>query len=182
MNFKLVSKNNIGIIATLILVIILSQSRFFSFLINTALGRLVLIFFILVISCINKILGVVVVLFIIIIFNKSNIDYLEGFTATSSINSNITPDKLKEEQLKLNNQNLDNTPSTTPSTSVATSQPAKGPETFKGREGFNTVDRESTMLRGKRSNEVPILSNARNQSEDIEPTDNSVFVNAYSSF
>jgi hypothetical protein len=38
------------------------------------------------------------------------------------------------------------------------------------------------MLRGKRSNEIPVLSNARSQNDNVEPTDISVFANAYSSF
>ena len=33
MDFKFVSKNNIGAVATLVLIIVLSQSRFFDFLI-----------------------------------------------------------------------------------------------------------------------------------------------------
>ena len=73
MDFKLVSKNNMGVIATLILVILLSQTRVFDFLIDTALGRAFLILFIIGISYTNKILGVVAVLFIIIMLNQSDI-------------------------------------------------------------------------------------------------------------
>ena len=46
MDFNLVSKNNVGAVATLFLVILLSQARFFDFLIDTALGRAILILFI----------------------------------------------------------------------------------------------------------------------------------------
>jgi hypothetical protein len=200
MDFKLVSKNNMGIVATLILIILLSQSRFFNFLLDNALGRAILILFILGISYAHKILGVITVLFIIIIFNQSNIGYIEGFTetsansGTSSLKPNVANDKQKEEQLKLNNSKLQNTnsltsdvtpsiPSATTTSSAAAATPStNGAESFKGREGFNTVDRESTMLRGKRSNEVSVLSNARSQNDDVEPTDISVFSNAYSSF
>ena len=79
MEFNLVSKNNLGVVTALLLVIILSQGRFFNFLLDTALGRAILILFILFISYTNKILGVVSVLFIIIMFNNSNIGYMEGF-------------------------------------------------------------------------------------------------------
>ena len=79
MDFKLVSKNNLGAVTALVLVIILSQSRFFNFLLDTALGRAILILFVLFISYTNKILGVVSVLFIIIMFNNSDIGYIEGF-------------------------------------------------------------------------------------------------------
>ena len=157
MDFKLVSKNNMGVVATLILVILLSQSRFFNFLIDTALGRAFLILFILVISYVNKMLGVVAVLFIVIMFNNSNIGYMEGFTGTTTVSSS------NEKKL------------TTTSSNVAT-------PTTTGREGFNTTDRELNMLRGKRSNEVPVLSNARSQSEDVDPTDMSIFKDTLSTF
>jgi len=169
MEFKFVSKNNMGVVATLILIILLSQARFFNFLIDTALGRAFLILFILVISYVNKILGVVAVLFIIIMFNQSSIGYMEGFTSDSS-------NQDQKNKLKIKN---DNTTATT--SSAATTNPSST-STLQGREGFNTTDRELTMLRGKRSSEVPILSNARSQSENVEPTDMSIYANTYSSF
>ena len=161
MDFKLISKNNIGGVATLFLVILLSQSRVFDFLIDTALGRALLILLILGISYTNKILGAVAVLFIIISFNKSNIAYMESFTSNegetevqapvSSVSVERKEDKNKEEYKN------------------------------KGIEGFNITEREDTMLRGKRSNEVQVFSNARNQDDDVEPTDKSVFTSSFSS-
>lgn len=154
MDFKLISINNVGAIATLFLVIMLSQSRFFDFLVDTALGRAILILFILGISYTNKILGVVAVLFIIILFNNSDIGYLEGFTNSPNI---------KKNDFKANFESNVN-------------EKTKS----KGIEGFNINEREHMMLKGKRSNEVPVYSNARNQ-DDVEPTDKSVFVGNYSS-
>jgi hypothetical protein len=187
MDIKLVSKNNMGVVATLILVILLSQSRVFDFLIITPLGRAILILFILGISYTNQILGVVSVLFIIIMFNQSNIGYLEGFTDNSSgkPSNNQSDDKLKLKKDKIKEQNLKQNSQTTTATSSAvaatpTNNVAPKSETFVGREGFNMVDREGTMLRGKRSNEVPVFSDARSQNDDIEPSDKSVFTNAYS--
>ena len=181
MVFKLISKNNIGVVATLILVILLSQSRVFDLLIDTTLGRAILILFILGISYTNQILGVVAVLFIVIIFNQSNIGYLEGFTNEPTIKDKL---KLKDGKIKENKDKKQNSLQTgttksitgfqTPSITTSTS------EKFIGHEGFNMIDREGTMLRGKRSSEVPVFSNARTQNEDIEPTDNSVFTNSYS--
>ena len=90
MEFNLVSKNNLGAATAMLLVIILSQGRFFNFLLDTALGRAILIIFILFISYTNKILGVVSVLFIIIMFNNSNIGYMEGATTMgSSMDTNM---------------------------------------------------------------------------------------------
>jgi hypothetical protein len=151
MDFKLESKNNMGAIATIILIILLSQSRFFNFFIDSALGRVFLIAFILAITCMNKILGVVIVLFIMIMFNQSTIGYMEGFTTEQK-------DASKEIAPVKNEKNKD-----------------------KGREGFNTVDREGTILKGKRSNEIPVYSKSRNQSDDVEPTDKAVFKETYSS-
>jgi len=178
MDFKLVSKNNMGIVATLILVILLSQSKFFNFLVDTGLGRTVLIIFIIIISYVNKILGVVAVLFIIIIFNQSNIGYIEGFTENSGNSSAVDANKIQAEKLKLNKLKLQNANSS----SVTASTPPTGSKRPDGKEGFNTVDRETTMLRGKRSNEIPVLSNARAQTDDVEPNDMSISTNAYSSF
>ena len=190
MNFKLVSKNNMGIVATLVLVILLSQARFFNFLIETPLGRAILILFILGISYTHKILGVVAVLFIIIMFNQSNIGYLEGYTGTTTTTTsdNSDKDKIDEDQLKLNNLKLQNAqnanPTTTSSTTTGatqTSTTTTSSEPIVAREGFNTIDRESTILRGKSSNEVPVFSNDRTQNDDVEPTDMSVFSNTFSS-
>jgi hypothetical protein len=55
-------------------------------------------------------------------------------------------------------------------------------ETFVGREGFNVVDRESAMLRGKNSNQIPVFASMREQNEDIEPSDKSIFSGFFSSF
>jgi hypothetical protein len=197
MDFKLVSKNNMGVVATLILVILLSQARFFDFLIDTALGRAFLILFILGISYTNHILGVVAVLFIIIMFNQSNIGYMEGFTSTTGTNGTNGTNgttannlKLKEQDekakiQKLKSQQVATTTTSSVAATVPTTVPTTAPtstksETFVGREGFNMVDREGTMLRGKRSNEVPVFSNTRTQGDDVEPTDKSVFTSAYS--
>jgi hypothetical protein len=157
MDFQLVSKNNVGAVATLFLVILLSQARFFNFLIDTALGRAILILFILGISYTNKILGVVAVLFIIIAFNNSDIGYLEGFTSSPNTDEKKDEEK-KDEEKKDEDKSKD-----------------------KGIEGFNITEREHTMLRGKRSSEVPVYPNARNQDDTVEPTDTSVFADNYSS-
>lgn len=157
MGFKLISKNNVGGVATLLLIILLSHSRFFDFLIDTALGRAVLILFILGISYTNKILGVVAVLLIIIASSNSNANYMESFSNNleqpASFSPN-NPDPKKQEPKK---------------------------ESESGIEGFNITEREDTMLRGKRSNEVQVFSNARNQDDDVEPSDKSVFTNSFSS-
>jgi len=90
MDFKFNSKTTLGAISTLTLVIILSQSRFFNFLIDTALGRAALICLIMGISYTHKILGVVAVLFVIIMFNQSYLGLSEGFTSQPATTTDAT--------------------------------------------------------------------------------------------
>ena len=191
MDFKLVSKNNLGAVATLFLVILLSHARFFDFLIDTALGRAILILFILGISYTNKILGVVAVLFIIIAFNNSDIGYLEGFIATYPPVSTTTtpPVSTTPTPPVTTTPPLSTTPLSTPLSTSPNIKEKKGqvkekvdekkPES-KGIEGFNITEREGLMLRGRRSSEVPVYSNARNQDDDVEACDKSVFAGNYS--
>jgi hypothetical protein len=193
MDFKLVSKNNLGAVATLFLVILLSHARFFDFLIDTPLGRAILILFILGISYANKILGVVAVLFIIIAFNNSDIGYLEGYTGLSTpSNTTNTTNTTTTNTTNTTTPNTTTPNTTTPNTTTAkaikdkldvskTGDKSVSKTEGNGIEGFNTTDRENVILRGKRSSEIPVYSNARNQDDNVEPSDKSVFAGSYSS-
>ena len=183
MDFKFNSKTTLGAISTLTLVIILCQSRFFDFLIDTALGRAVLICLIIGISYTHKILGVVAVLFVIIMFNQSYLGSSEGFTSQPSTTTDSTPpmpdaDKMPADVAADDKKQKPSAATTTISSAVSTPTPPPATstgETFVGgREGFNITEREGTLLRGKRSNEVPVFSNARSQSDNVEPADKSV--------
>jgi hypothetical protein len=186
MDFKLVSKNNLGVVTALLLVILLSQGRVFNFLLDSALGRAILILFILVISYTNKILGVVSVLFIIIMFNNSDIGYLEGFTDSSSTNSTTTTSsKMPTNSNKDTTSTSTDTTTTTPTLTdeqkqqlMATLQEkAKEKDTSSvtssssavsgGAEGFNTFETERNIQKGKQSNSIPVSSYA-NQSDNVE--------------
>jgi hypothetical protein len=188
MDFKFNSKTTLGALSTLTLVIILSQSRFFDFLIDTALGRAVLICLIIGISYTHKILGVVAVLFVIIMFNQSYLGSSEGFTQPTTTTDTTTTDsstaappmpdatKMPADVATHDKKPKPSTVTTTLSSAVSTPTPITSTgETFVGgREGFNITEREGTLLRGKRSNEVPVFSNARSQSDNVEPADKSV--------
>ena len=193
MDFKLVSKNNLGVVTALLLVILLSQGRVFNFLLDSALGRAILILFILFISYTNKIFGIVSVLFIIIMFNSSDISYMEGFTAPSSKESDdssttnsstktndsttsstttptLTDEQKKEIISKLQENSKDSSKdssTTTTSSSVAS-------------EGFDIIGAENTIKRGKQSNSIPVNSFMKN-SDDIMPFGGS-FSDSYSAF
>lgn len=192
MDFKFNSKTTLGAISTLTLVIILCQSRFFDFLIDTALGRAVLICLIIGISYTHKILGVVAVLFVIIMFNQSYLGSSEGFTSQPATTAATTTDatttdataaatdatKMPPDAAADDKKQKPSAATTTISSAVSTPTPpptTSTGETFVGgREGFNITEREGTLLRGKRSNEVPVFSNARSQSDNVEPADKSV--------
>lgn len=201
MDFKLVSKNNVGVVVTLILVILLSQSRFFAFLTETALGRMVILVFIIFIAYTNKILGLLAVLAIIIAFNENNMNivqsynYYEGFdgsgnqTASAIIQDKITIDGAKQNILNQKMSALKNQSSSV-QTATTTSSVASGTsngsttttsESFGGREGFCMSDRETNILRGKQSNTIPVFNNTRDQDDNVTPSDKSVFSTSYAS-
>lgn len=145
MDFKLVSKNNLGAVTALLLVIILSQGQFFNFLLDTALGRAVLILFILFISYTNKILGIVCVLFIIIMFNNSDIGYMEGNTTMGS-SMGLTNNKPASTHPAL-------TPPPAPTHPVLT-HPAMKKPVEGGAEGHNHLETERTVF-NKKSGSIP---------------------------
>jgi hypothetical protein len=201
MDFKLVSKNNMGVFMTLILVILLSESRVFDFLIDTPLGRMMLLAFVILIAYTNKILGLIAVLFIIIGFNQNNMsmvysyNYYEGFDVSgnsvdASGNSvDASGNALKgtiqnaiKTKLQTAQQDMSGNITNSSTTATTTSSSVSGTETFKGREGFCMTDRESNMLRGKQSNTIPVFNNSREQDDDISPSDKSVFSNLFSTF
>ena len=68
---------------------------------------------------------------------------------------------------------LQSTSTTTTSNNVSSSD---------AREGFCMSDRELNMLRGKQSNAVPIFNKSREQNNEVDPIDKSIFTNSYASF
>jgi hypothetical protein len=200
MNLKLVSKNNVGIVATLILVILLSQSRFFGFLTETPLGRMILLTVIILIAYTNKIFGLLGVLFIIIAFNQNDgnivrsYNFYEGFDALANRSDdksnigNITDDKTKiddktitdDKTAKAIKNNISTQNTTTDSSQTDTTSSSRNLSI--AREGFCMSDKELNMLRGKQSNTIPVYNKMREQSDEVDPSDKSVFTNIYTSF
>jgi hypothetical protein len=198
MVFKLVSKNNMGIVATLILVILLSQSRCFDFLTETPLGRIVLLALTIFITYTNKIFGLLAVLFIIVAFNLNDLNivqsynFYEGFDGSGNVDTAIGEDALKEkiddvkDDVKKDSKEKDVKKSTgtvkekladsseTTTTSSSVSSDA--------REGFCMSDRELNILRGKQSNTVPVFNKSREQESEVDPADKSFFSSDYALF
>ena len=171
-NFQPISKNNVGGAVALLFVILLSQSKIFNILIDTVLGRMVLIAFLLIISYLNKILGVVVVLIIIIMFNHSNIGYMEGFTSDASNNATS---KIKTDA---SNNASTSAPASTPESPPPT---PPTPPASTATEGFDIIGKESNLKRGKQSNSIPVNDFMR-ESTSVAPYEGSSNLESFSSF
>ena len=200
MTFKLLSKNNVGIATVLLLVVLLSQSRVFNFLVDSALGRTLLILLLILISYTNKILGVVSVLLIIIMFNNSDIGYMEGFadkdptsmappTTSSPSGSSTTTTTTSYMAPPTTSSPTTSSPTTSPSmppmppmipkinsTEMESSEIDKKlkeeDETTKAAEGFDILGTERTLQKGKNANSISVNSNVRN-SDSINAFDSS---------
>jgi hypothetical protein len=178
MNFKLVSKQNMGAVLFLLLVIIISQSRLFDFLFYTSLGRAFFILFLLIIAYLNKILGVVTVLLaILMINNREQYSYFEGFTDPSGNNmsdpsgNTITKSSI-ESTLQQKKSNLES--------AIQTKQ-SQDPSGNIAAEGFDILGTENNLKRGKKSNSIPV-SNSSRKSGNVDPYYHSSFDNSYSYF
>ena len=208
MDFKLISKNNVGSAVLLLLVIALSQSKAFNFLIDSALGRFFLIIFVLCLSYCHKILGVVGVLFIVIMFNSNM--YYEGFgnkpnsnstdtsstdtssnstdtssnsTDTSSNSTSLNTDQIKEiikQQLSANASNSSTT-DTKPDTTTDTTTNTTKSKNSKAAEGFDILGIENSIKRGKQSNSIPVNSFMRD-ADSIAPYEGTSLLGSFSPF
>lgn len=199
MDFKLVSKNNIGTVVLLLLVIALSQARTFDFLIDSALGRFFLIVFILCLSYCHKILGIVGVLFVIIIFNTNMYSYsnmyYEGFetadgkTVTKPADpkvdtTNVDPTKLKEnvkKQLSDAKTKLDASKAAINTAINTVKDTSTSTSTSTAAEGFDILGIENNIKRGKQSNSIPV-NNFSRDSDSIAPYEGSSFLGSFSPF
>ena len=175
-NFQFISKKNIGGAMALFLVILLSQARIFNFLLDTVLGRMMLVASLLVISYLNKILGVVSVLLIIIMFNNSGLGYMEGFTSDSE-------DKLKDKKSEAENtantdkSDAENTANTAKSDAENTVNSLK----TKMSEGFDVIGKENNIKRGKQSNSIPV-SDFMRESDHVSPHEGFTKFESFSAF
>ena len=178
MNVKIMAKKSMGISISLILIVLLSQSNYFHFLLNTVLGRSILIVLLLVIAHDSKVLGIIVVLFIVIMFNQKDMTYLEGFSTDSSGNTMKSTKDTKKTNMKpkqdpIQQKEIDLTKDT--GNTITNTHTIKG-----GTEGFDLIGTENTIKRGKQSNQIPVNDYMR-QSIEITPFEG-YFSSLFSSF
>lgn len=161
MDSKFVRKHKICIAAAVFLVILLSYNNSFRFLIHTILGRSILVLLILGIASSNTFCGIVAVIYVVIMIYQNNQPYLEGFNET---------EMLAEFKKKLAQNN----------TTLSSSTAAMTSESFKGREGYNNLDRERKILTGQKSNEIPVKNDA--SAADVLASSKENFSSSYSNF
>jgi hypothetical protein len=143
----------------LLFITLLSQSKIFDVLIDTVLGRFLLILFIIVLSYVHQILGVVAVLFTILVFNASGFR-LEGFEANDN-----TAAKVKEEDPRVvktittsSTKVIDDTDDAKTTAVKVAAMKASTTNAIeankKKKEGFETniLNLERTIQKGKREN------------------------------
>jgi hypothetical protein len=198
MAINTLSKNTIGVVLALLLVILLSESRLFKFLTDTYLGRAFLIIIILFASYLNKILGVACVLIIVIIFTKNSYSFYEGIDGTvtnnidakdknTSVNNNengvsnessgttttagnVPDDKINVLTSSSSNKKDESTTNSSSTNSTNSTTSTTSPSI----EGFDLQATENTILRGKQSNTIPV-NQYYNQSVEVAPYENSSF-------
>jgi hypothetical protein len=202
MTIKTLSKNSIGVVLALLLVILLSESRLFKFFTDTYLGRASLIIILLMASYLNKILGVVCVFIIIIMFNNNN-SFYEGITDMK--NGDSTTMKESDSTTSTSSTTKSDTSSTQPTmpikvttstTTKDTSDPKDPKEktskpdstsstgdsiatpATKSIEGFDLQSTENSIKRGKQSNSIPV-SQYNKQSVEVAPYEQSNFSNLF---
>jgi hypothetical protein len=128
-------------------------------------------------------MGLVAVLFIILAFNINGLNtvrsynYYEGFDLPLTQSNHAKKDeKDKKDKLKKVREIKDKL------TAVKSSNKTSSSSDVSGREGFCMSDKEINMLRGKQSNTIPVYDNNRDQSDNVSPTDKSIFSDSYTSF
>lgn len=178
-NFKMVNKNSVGGAGLLLFLIVISQARLFDFLIDSSLGRILLVLTLICLSYCHGILGVVGVLLIVIAFNHSGLSFLsEGFETTTTTGEVTTPGETIKAEIKLDpdavaaikSQMMDKakkakeSASSTPTDSTTTTDSFV---TTRGLEGFDVLGIENNLKRGKQSNSIPTSSYSKQDSDFI---------------
>ena len=89
----------------LLVVVFLTQSKTFNRMIDTSIGRVVLLSMVLLASYVHQLLGVIVVFFIILMVNKT--DILEGFSGGELTPSDYSSDAISDKKEGKQIENVD---------------------------------------------------------------------------
>ena len=183
-----ISNKNTGAVILLLLILLLSQSRVLDLFINSPLGRVALIVFILAISYLNKTLGVISVLFIILMLSNSGWNILEGaetMNATDTTGSDAAaaapaaPPVESEEDKKKRIDDLQKQLADAKA-ALSNSDPESEPKVTT--EGFDILGTERELQQGKKANSIGVDSSCRNCDLVSPVEDNSIFSSFFSVF
>ena len=178
-NFKMMNKNSVGGAGLLLFFIVISQARLFDFLIDTSLGRILIILTLISLSYCHGILGVVGVLLIIIAFNHSGMSFMsEGFETTTTTGDATAAGETIKAEIKLDPDSVAAIKSqmmakvkkakeATASSSTDSTTTTDSFVTTRGLEGFNVLGIENNLKRGKQSNSIPTSSYSKQDSDFI---------------
>lgn len=180
MTITTLDKNSIGVCLSLLLVILLSETRLFKFFIDTYLGRAFLVIILLIASYLNKILGVACVFIIIIMFNNNNFrSYYEGFDSAAKAGDSgktetkvTITDSMSETTTTGDNKNkpiTTSTPVPNDKINVVTSSSSSSKDT-KNADGSGSSNSDSNSVSNSDSN---VVTNAI-EGFDLQSTENNI--------
>jgi hypothetical protein len=203
------SKNSIGIFFTLLLVILLSESRLFKIFTDTYLGRIILISILIFVSYLNKIVGTVCVFIIVIMFSIMKSSY-EGFdgnkeddnkkateeeknniknelgkdasetTTTTGGNNTTTPTEVSNETKTSSTDDVTVSPDKKIDV-VTTASADENKNAVTTIEGFDLQSTENNIKRGRQSNSIPV-NKYKKQNIEVDPYEGSSFSNFFGLF
>lgn len=144
---KFTNKKNVCCCMILLLLLVISQLRIIDSLLDTSLGRTLLLVVLLSVSYVNKILGIVGAFLFIVIFTVQKSSLLESFTSDRTDLSGNMVDVSGNMMDASGNINI-------PKICKNLSNKKVEQEGFQSIEGFDIIGTESTLLKGKSSNSI----------------------------
>jgi len=171
-----ISNNNVGAVILLVFIILLSQSRVLDMFVNSTLGRISLIVFLLVISYMNKTLGVISVLSFILIASNSGWFVLEGLENQPS--KDEKKDNATSSSLSRSIEDIKNELAAAVASRAANETDSEPVVTT---EGFDVVGTERELQKGKCSNSIGV-NNLSQDFDMVSPGEGNIFSNVFSVF
>jgi hypothetical protein len=169
-----ISNNNIGGAILLIFILLLSQSRILDLFINSALGRIALIVFLLTISYMNKTLGVISVLSFILVASNSGWFVLEGL-------ENKEKEKKESSSAPNLSRSIEDIKNELAAAVAANAAKEPDSEPVVATEGFDLIGTERELQNGKRSNSIGVNKFSQNY-DLVYPGEGNIFSNFFSVF
>lgn len=170
-------KNNLAIICSFLLIIFLSQTNFMEFFFGNLFGACLLIIFIFYVGYNNKLVGVVCALIALIVFSCFY-NYQETFQTSqtskmpqnkvSNTNFEMLNDEIITEESE-DTENIDPVPEINYSTI--------NNDKYENQEGFDIIGKESSLLKGKRSNVLPLNKLNKSKGNAIPFEGNNLYSN-----